>query len=209
MFSYRLHIYCIVLPHFRQTLRMQKTCKLRAVLFCTFSVHFGMQFCLDFWPASVRTCCLCGWEFVCMCMLHALVIAAFLTNTNMQKACNMRAVVVCPFCAFWHAVLFRLFCKRHAKCVLHCCVPSASSFACGSARMCLHALVRTRCRSFWDVVCMYFACVGYACLLILHACTRHAHCVLYCSVGCCIHVYFACITLCAGLFSAFVYPDHG
>ena len=49
VFACILHVYCFacILACNFVSMFVQKACKMRAVLFCAFCEHFGMQFCLD------------------------------------------------------------------------------------------------------------------------------------------------------------------
>ena len=91
-----------------------------------------------------------------------MMFAAFLANTThakgMQTAC---CIVLCLLYACWHALFFGFF---------------------------WHALVRTGCPPFWDIVCI---CILYALVLHLWAYVMQAQGMQKCVLvfACMLHVY--------------------
>ena len=103
----------------------------------------------------------------CVCLHIACILQEFWSSLGKHYAATGMHHACCS--AFWHAVLF----------------PYSFIW------IFWHALVWTCCLSFWNIVCMYCACIGYSCLGVLHACRRHAKCTLV--LACIFHVY--CIFL--------------
>ena len=117
---------------------------------------------------SVRFVCILAWRYVWMC-------CAFIAFLGILYPCpRLRA--------FWHAVLFRCFFffsqkVRKVHAVLFCafCVHVGMPFCLDSL-----ACIGQDMLPFLLECClhMYLACISYAFLGILHACTRHANCVV-------------------------------
>ena len=106
VFACNLNVYCIIFAAFyANTLHVKsmpnacctvsifvpKACNMRAVLFCAFRVHFGMQFCMHGFVVCIFLCLLA----FCMC------IARHESHANCVLYCPVLFVS-----AFWRAVLF-------------------------------------------------------------------------------------------------------
>ena len=163
---------------------------MRAVLFCAFLCNLACSSVSLFWHALVRTCCRSTWDVVCMCMLACIGYAVWgILHAHRSCVCLHFAATMHEFCRIFDK---HYACKRHANCVLYCSVPFACSLACGSVRIWLRALVRTRCLSFWDFVC---ACILHA--LVVYFCSYFVPCMhMACKMRSCLYLHFECLLFC-------------
>ena len=202
VFAYILHVCCMNIGVFWAKITHAKcvlSCSVPFVCILTCrSVRISLR-------ASGGTCCLSFWDGVCMCISHAFVMhiwayymhaqGCVLACSSVSLSCKgMEKYMLYCSVPYVVAYILHVFCMSsgafwakttHAKCVLSCSVPSVCILACRFVWILLHALARTCCLFWGDVVCI---CILHALVMHfwhIHACTRHANCIVV--LACILH----------------------